>query len=94
MIDVYNETIETSNKIKNAGYKLKEMWECDYNKMCELVNKCYVNVLPEHVKRNYRILKEHINNIDLEYFKHIKPIYFYIFCFVFFNQYYFSKSIK
>ena len=28
----YKETIETSNKIKNAGYKLKEMWECDYNK--------------------------------------------------------------
>ena len=59
MIDLFNETIETSDKIKNAGYKLKEMWECDYNKMCELVNKYNFDVIPEHVKRNYIILKEH-----------------------------------
>ena len=49
------------------------MWERDYRKMCELVNKYNIDVLPEHIKRNYIILKEHINNIDLEYFKHINP---------------------
>ena len=65
MVNLYNETIETSNKIKNAGYKLKEMWECDYKKMCELVNKYNFDVIPEHDKRNYIILKEHINNLDL-----------------------------
>ena len=35
MIDLYNKTLETSEYIKASGYKLKEMWECDYNKMCE-----------------------------------------------------------
>ena len=36
------------------------MWEFDYNKMCELVNKYNFDVILENVKRNYRILKEHI----------------------------------
>ena len=51
------------------------MWECDYNKMCELVNEYDINELSEHVKRNYRILKEHINNIDLEYFNFSKYVH-------------------
>ena len=49
------------------------MWECDYKKICKLVNKYNFDVIPEHIKRNYIILKEHINNLDLEYFKHINP---------------------
>ena len=28
MIDLYNETNEISNKLKNTGYVLEEFWEC------------------------------------------------------------------
>ena len=73
MIDLYNETNEISNKLKNAGYVLEEFWECQYDRICKAVEKCNINKLDEKNKRNAIILKENNANYDLEYFKHIKP---------------------
>ena len=36
MNELNNKTIEISNKIKNAGYNLIEMYECSWNNLLDL----------------------------------------------------------
>ena len=39
MKDLYNKTLETNENIINSGYKLKQMWECDWDTMIKLAYK-------------------------------------------------------
>ena len=39
MKDLYNKIIETNDKITNSGYKLKQIWECDWDTMTKLAYK-------------------------------------------------------
>ena len=76
MGELNNKTIEISNKIKNAGYNLIEMYECEWNKMLinsretikKLENKQNKTLTQIFKYEMAKALIDHIDNIDIEYY--------------------------
>ena len=65
MIDMFNKTNHMTTILKNAGYNVVEIWEHDYDDM--------INKSKKSVDQDMMLLTNHINNIDLEYYKPIDP---------------------
>ena len=81
MGELNNKTIEISNKIKNAGYNLIEMYECEWGKMLINARETIKKLENKQNKTLSQIFKyemshtliDHINNIDIEYYKPLNP---------------------
>ena len=81
MGELNNKTIEISNKIKNAGYNLIEMYECEWEKLLINARKTIKKLENKQNKTLSQIFKyemahtliDHINNIDIEYYKPLNP---------------------
>ena len=74
MGELNNKTIEISNKIKKAGYKLIEIYECNWKNLLYLSKKCNIeDIENDRNKNKLKILKNHIDNIDIEYYKPLNP---------------------
>ena len=60
MKDLYSKTLETNENIINSGYKLKQIWECDWDTMIKLACKGdNIDQLPEKIQKNYTLLKKY-----------------------------------
>ena len=74
MKELNNKTNEISNKIKKAGYKLIEIYECNWKNLLDLSKKCNIEDIESNRNKNkLKILKNHIDNLDIEYYKPLNP---------------------
>ena len=81
MEELNNKTIEISNKIKNAGYNLIEMYECEWEKMLinaretikKLENKQNKTLSQIFKYEMAKSLTDYIDKIDIEYYKTLNP---------------------